>query len=63
MRRSSILEHFPAEFPEVWTLKGLTRYEAARAIRAEGTDPSSEGWGGWLGRYQSALVEMYYSRT
>ena len=29
--------------------------ETARRLMQSGTTPVEEGWGGWLGRYQSAL--------
>ena len=44
------------------------RLEAtAKALIKRGILPTEDGWGGWLGRYQSALrraaMELEYSRT
>ena len=34
---------------------------AAQALVRRGIIPTDDGWSGWLGRYQRALVEAYYS--
>jgi hypothetical protein len=34
---------------------------AARALIRRGIIPTDEGWSGWLGRYQRALIEAHYS--
>jgi hypothetical protein len=34
-----------------------TKHEAARQLVKRGIMPTEDGWGGWLGRYQSALCK------
>jgi hypothetical protein len=41
----------------ILTNRGLLR-EKAEALRRQGTRPTDDGWGGWLGRYQKALCEV-----
>jgi hypothetical protein len=41
----------------ILTNRGLLR-EKVEVLLRQGTSPTDDGWGGWLGRYQKALCEV-----
>jgi hypothetical protein len=71
--RRTFVEHEPAlEIEDLGDSESLVnaygRLEAtAKALINRAILPTEDGWGGWLGRYQSALrraaMELEYSRT
>jgi hypothetical protein len=71
-RRTSIERGPPLEIEDLGDADALVnshgRLEAtAKALIKRGILPAEDGWGGWLGRYQSALrraaMELEYPRT
>lgn len=60
LRRIEIEDYGPAE--AVLQNRRLLR-KKAQEVRQHGTEPSDDGWEGWLGRYQRAVCEVDQDRS